>query len=88
MLQERGINTESLVSVKTYNATNMKKAFENDTTFPCQWLGCFGHNLNLSISKALKNQRVDSCLVQGFSRSWKRRRELRNKQEALNIAHP
>ncbi|XP_056095123.1 E3 SUMO-protein ligase ZBED1-like [Rhinichthys klamathensis goyatoka] len=91
MLQEWGINKERLVSVTTDNATNMKKAFENDTTFPSQWFGCFGHNLNLAISKALKNQRVDtavrSCrhLVQGFSRSWKRRRELRNKQEALNI---
>ncbi|XP_051771149.1 E3 SUMO-protein ligase ZBED1-like [Ctenopharyngodon idella] len=91
MLQEWGINKERLVSVTTDNATNMKKAFESDTTFPCQWFGCFGHNLNLAISKALKNQRVDTAiracrhLVQVFSRSWKRRRELRNKQEALNI---
>ncbi|XP_057186575.1 E3 SUMO-protein ligase ZBED1 [Triplophysa rosa] len=92
MLQEWGINKEHLVSVTTDNATNMKKAFESATTFPCcKWFGCFGHNLNLAISKALKNQRVDTAiracrhLVQGFSRSWKRRRELRNKQEALNI---
>lgn len=92
MLQEWGINKERLVCVTTDNATNMKKAFESDTSaFPCYWFGCFGHNLNLAISKALKNQRVDTAiracrhLVQGFSRSWKRRRELRIKQEALNI---
>lgn len=54
MLQEWGINKERLVSVTTDNATNMKKAFESDTTFPGQWFGCFGHNLNLAISKALK----------------------------------
>ncbi|CAM4728583.1 unnamed protein product [Leuciscus chuanchicus] len=92
MLQEWGINKEFFVSITTDNATNMKKAFESDTTtFPGQWFGCFGHNLNLAISKALKNQRVDTAVrscrhfVQGFSRSWKRRRELRNKQEALNV---
>ncbi|RXN14466.1 zinc finger BED domain-containing 1-like protein [Labeo rohita] len=92
-IKEWGINKEFFVSITTDNATNMKKAFETSdtTTFPGQWFGCFGHNLNLAISKALKIQRVDtavrSCrhLVQGFSRSWKRRRELRNTKEALNV---
>lgn len=66
----------------------MIKAFED---FPELWLGCFGHNLNLAISKALKIQRVDTAvracrhLVQGFSRSWKRRRALKEKQAALNM---
>lgn len=79
MLEEWGIIT-------TDNATNMIKAFEE---FSEVWLGCFGHNLNLAISKALKIQRVEKAvkacrhLVQGFS--WKRRRELREKQAALNM---
>ncbi|CAL9696828.1 unnamed protein product [Knipowitschia caucasica] len=88
MLEEWEINKTDLVSITTDNATNMTKAFED---FPDLWLGCFGHNLNLAISKALKIQRVETAvracrhLVQGFSRSWKRKRELREKQLALNL---
>ncbi|XP_056092489.1 E3 SUMO-protein ligase ZBED1-like [Rhinichthys klamathensis goyatoka] len=88
MLEEWGINKKDLVCITTDNATNMIKAFEE---FSEVWLGCFGHNLNLAISKALKIQRVETAvkacrhLVQGFSRSWKRRRELRQKQAALNM---
>ena len=66
----------------------MIKAFEQ---FPDLWLGCFGHNLNLAISKALKILRVETAiracrhLVQGFSRSWKRKRGLTEMQAALNL---
>lgn len=66
----------------------MKKAF---ALFPCVWFPCFGHYLNLDISKVLKIPRVESAtrahrhLVQGFSQSWKRKRELQKKQAALNI---
>lgn len=51
MLEEWGINRNDLVCITTENAANMIKAFE---VFPDQWLGCFGHNLNLVISEALK----------------------------------
>ncbi|XP_029571196.1 zinc finger BED domain-containing protein 1 [Salmo trutta] len=85
MLEEWGINKKDLVCITTDNATNMIKAFE---AFPDLWLGCFGHNLNLAISKALKNQRVDTAvkacrhLIQGFKDP---RRELREKLAALNM---
>nr|XP_054591712.1 E3 SUMO-protein ligase ZBED1-like [Nothobranchius furzeri] len=88
MLEEWEINKTDLVSITTDNAANMTKAFEE---FPDVWLGCFGHNLNLAISKALKIQRVETAvrtcrhLVQGFSRSWKRKRGLREKQAALTL---
>lgn len=88
MLVEWEINKTNLVSITTDNATNMTKAFEE---FPDLWLGCFGHSLNLAISKALKIQRVDTAvkacrhLVQGFSRSWRRKRGLREKQAALSL---
>jgi hypothetical protein len=88
MLEEWGINPKDLVCITTDNATDTIKAFEE---FPDLWLGCFGHNLNLAISKALKIHRVDTAvkacchLVQGFSRSWKRRGKLREKQAALNM---
>lgn len=88
MLEEWAIKNTDLVSITTDNATNMIKAFED---FPELWLGCFGHNLNLAISKALKIQRVDTAvracrhLVQSFSQSWKRSRALKEKQAALNM---
>lgn len=61
------------------------------TMLLCVWLGCFGHNLNLAIAKVLKIQSVDSAVrvcrhdIQGISRSWKRKRELKKNQVILNI---
>ena len=87
-MEEWEIKKTDLVSIPTDNATNMTKAFEE---FPDLWLGCFGYNLNLAISKALKIQRVETAvkacrhLVQGFSRSWERKRVLREKQAALTL---
>jgi hypothetical protein len=52
MLEEWGINKTHLVCI----TTNKIKAFEE---FPDLWLGCFGHNLNLAISKS---QRVDTAV--------------------------
>ncbi|XP_051797511.1 E3 SUMO-protein ligase ZBED1-like isoform X2 [Acanthochromis polyacanthus] len=88
MLQDWGLSTENLTGITTDNATNMKKAFTN---FPCVWFSCFGHNLNLAISKVLKIPRVEKAvracrhLVQAFSRSWKKKRELKKKQGELDI---
>jgi hypothetical protein len=53
MLEEWGINKKALVCKTTDNATNMIKAFEE---FPDLWLGLFGHNCYLAITKALKIQ--------------------------------
>ncbi|KAI2646950.1 E3 SUMO-protein ligase ZBED1 [Labeo rohita] len=88
MLQEWSITRDQLSSITTDNASNMKKAFQG---LPCVWLSCFGHNLNLAIVKVLKLQRVESAVrackhfVQGFSHSWKRKRELKKNQRLLNI---
>ncbi|RXN22442.1 zinc finger BED domain-containing 1-like protein [Labeo rohita] len=88
MLLDWKIKKENLSEITTDNASNMKKAFE---LFPCVWFPCFGHNLNLAISKVLKIPRVESAtracrhLFQGFSRSWKCKRELQKKQAELNI---
>ena len=55
-------------------------------------LSCFGHNLDLAITKALsKDRRCERALViarkmvSSFSCSWKRRRELTRAQISLNI---
>lgn len=88
LLEEWMIRKSDLVSITTDNATNMVKAFKD---FPDLWLGCFGHNLNLAISKALKLNRVKTAVkvcqnvVQGFSQSWKRRRGLAENQAALSL---
>lgn len=88
MLQEWNISVESLSGITTDNASNMKKAFAE---FPCVWFSCFGHNLNLAISKVLKLERVDSALracrhlVEAFSRSWKKKRMMKKKQAELDL---
>lgn len=88
ILEEWNIKKEQLVCITTDNASNMQKALVD---FSNMWLGCFGHNLNLAISKVLKMKRVDDGVracrhtVQGFSRSWKRKRSLKAKQKILNL---
>ena len=57
----------------------------------CEWLSCFEHNLNLAVSKAIQIDRVQRCIrkchlhIEVFSRSWKKSRDLCQKQEALNL---
>uniref|UniRef100_A0A8C4TFS3 BED-type domain-containing protein n=1 Tax=Erpetoichthys calabaricus TaxID=27687 RepID=A0A8C4TFS3_ERPCA len=88
MLHEWKIKSENLSGITTGNTANLIKAFGK---FPCVWIGCFGDNLNLAISKVLKMPQVDSAvkacrrLVHAFARSWKKRRELKKKQEELNV---
>ena len=61
--------------------------------FHVEWqlVSCFGHNLDLAISKALKLDRVQKViakchsLVEVFSRSWKKNRDLRAKQITLGL---
>ncbi|KAJ8416909.1 hypothetical protein AAFF_G00327870 [Aldrovandia affinis] len=91
MLEEWKVSRESLCAMTTDNGSNMKRAFQDSTNFSSVWLSCFGHNLNLAISKALKVPKVDSAiracrhLVQGFNRSWKKKRELRHQQAKLAL---
>lgn len=88
MPQEWNITDGKLSTITADNAVNMKKSFHDQ---PYVWLGCFGHNLNLAIAKALKIQKVDTAvsecrhLLQGFSRSWKRKRELKKHQATLEV---
>ncbi|XP_068122242.1 E3 SUMO-protein ligase ZBED1-like [Hyperolius riggenbachi] len=84
ILQDWNLPKESLCGITTDNASNMIE-------FPCFWLTCFGLNLNLAINKVLKMQRVESAvracrhLVQAFSRSWKKKRDLKKKQSDLEL---
>ena len=88
ILEEWNIKREEVVCITSDNATNMQKALKD---FAGLWLGCFGHNLNLAITKVLKIRRVDDAIracrhtIQGFTRSWKRKRELKSKQVILAL---
>ena len=76
-LEEWSLKSSQQVCITTDNAANIKLAAEN-----LGWtqVSCFGHNLNLAITKAIaKDNRCSRALgiahkiVSGFSVSWKRR---------------
>ena len=79
---------DKLVATTTDNGSNFVAGFHS-----LGWLrlSCFGHNLDLAIQKGLKRPQIQkalSCchsLVQAFSRSWKRSRDLRQKQVQLGL---
>lgn len=67
------LDIANMTGITTDNATNNKKAFEQDFT----WVPCFGHNLHLAINKGLDIGHVSGALsrlrkmVAAFSRSPK-----------------
>jgi len=81
------MNPTKMSAITTNNASNNQKAFTTRFT----WLPCFGHNLDLAVSKALALDQVSSAvvnlrkLVSAFNRSSKRKRELRAKQTDKHI---
>lgn len=74
------LKKEQLMCITTDSGSNIIKATH---TLGWRRLSCFGHNLNLAVTKSLKNDhRISRALglarkiVSAFSSSWKRRREL------------
>lgn len=84
-----GLNVDNLIATTTDNGSNFVSAFHNILHWPR--ISCFGHNLDLAINKGLKidqvQRAVSRChaLVSVFSRSWKKTRDLREKQLELHI---
>ncbi len=73
MLGEQwGLNLHDLAGITTDNASNNIKAFSD-----CNWIPCFGHNLDLAVHKGLSVDHVSNTLsrlrrtVSAFSRSAK-----------------
>ena len=70
------------------NGSNIVRAAE---ILEWERLSCFGHDLHLSITKAIKdsccNRALGVCrkIASSFSMSWKRKRELTKAQMNLNI---
>ena len=84
-----GLNVRKQVCITTDSGANIVRAC---SLLGWQRLACFGHNLNLAVNKALKDDhRVSRALalarkiVSSFSTSWKRRRELKRVQSEKNL---
>ena len=84
-----GLRALCQLCLTTDNATNRINAAER-----LQWthLSCFGHNLHLAITKAIKNdQRCERSpvlcrkIVSAFSMRWKRKRDLTKAQLNLQL---
>ena len=84
-LENWGLSAENLIATTTNNASNIVNAF-----YTLQWTR-LGHNLDLVINKALQCARVQSALakchrlVELFRRSWKKARDLTEKQQSLGL---
>ena len=83
-----GLSISRVVATTTDNGSNFVAAF---AMLQCEWLSCFGHNLNLAVMKAVNIDRVQQAvkkchsLIEVFSRSWKKSRDLCQKQEDLAL---
>ena len=88
VLANWNLDHDKLIATTTDNGSNFVAAFQS-----LEWerISCFGHNLDLSIGKALKFDRVETVirkchkLVELFSRSWKKSRHLHQKQVELGL---
>ena len=75
VLANWNISISHVTASTTDNGSNFVAAFGS---IECEWLSCFGHNLNLAVSKAVQIDHVQLCirkchsLIEVFSCSWKK----------------
>ena len=82
------LTKENLVAMTTDSGANIVAAFR---IVEILRISCFGHNLDLAIKKGLNINQVQRALsrchslVETFHRSWKKTRDLRHKQDQLDL---
>ena len=82
------LSISKLVAATTDSGSNVIAAFN---ILGLLRISCFGHNLDLAIKKSLKATQIQRALgrchslVELFHRSWKKNRDLRQKQQLLNV---
>ncbi|XP_076876677.1 E3 SUMO-protein ligase ZBED1-like [Brachyhypopomus gauderio] len=89
-LQEWSLDEGKLACITTDNGANIVAAVRK---LGWQWLNCFGHNLHLAVTNALKSEKdrtaraIGLCrtLVTTFSQSWQKKRKLIKEQAELNL---
>ena len=89
ILNEWQPSPSNQVCLTTDSGANIVKA-ASDLNW--SWISCFGHNLHLAITYAMKDEprisrAIGICkrIVAAFSQSWKRRRELSKAQLELEL---
>ena len=88
ILMNWNLSPDSLVATTTDNGSNFIAGMD---LMGWTRLSCFGHNLDLAINQALSvpiiQQAIRRChaLVALFHRSWKKNRDLRQKQSELKL---
>ena len=82
------LDSANLICATMNNGSNFVSAF---TILDWTRLSCFGHNLDLCVNKAIQLERVQRALnrchslVAVLNRSWKKHRNLREKQIQLGL---
>ena len=88
ILSNWSLSPDNLVATTTDNGSNFVSGLRL-----LEWmrLSCFGHNLDLAISKSLASHRIQRAigkchsLIELFNRSWKKSRDLHQKQCDLGL---
>lgn len=88
--QEWSLDERKLACITTVNGANTVAAVRK---LSWQWLNCFGHNLHLAVTSAMKTEKdrtaraMGLCrtLVTTFSQSWQKKRKLQKEQAELNV---
>ena len=82
------LSLDDLLVTTTDNGSNFVAGFR---TKGWTRLSCFGHSLNLTVGKGLDHLQIEKALghcrslVECFSRSWKKSRDLQEKQIQLGL---
>ena len=88
MLSNLELDIKNAVAATTDSGANVIAAFR---TLDLLRISCFGHNLDLAVKKSLSNPMIQRALarcrsiVNVFHRSWKKMRDLKEKQQLLGL---